>query len=159
MRLRKIARTALGILAVLLAAIGGMFGYLGYASHSGRAPGLGPQGLLAPCPPTPNCVSSETAADAAHAIAPLPVGRGGLRAAWNALRAAIVADGGRIAVDDEHYLAATFTSRIFRFTDDFEARPANDGSAIEVRSASRVGRGDLGVNRARVERLRKQLTP
>jgi uncharacterized protein (DUF1499 family) len=156
MRLKNLLGRTLGLLAVLLLAGLGMFAYLGYASHTGHAPGLQADGRLAPCPPTPNCVSSETATDAAHAIRPLGTA-GGQAAAWRALHAAILADGGRIVSEDENYLAATFTSRTFRFVDDFEARRGADGSVIEVRSASRVGRGDMGVNRARVERLRAQL--
>jgi uncharacterized protein (DUF1499 family) len=157
MRFKNLLKGTLGVLAVLLLAGTGMFAYLGYVSHRGHAPGLQPDGRLAPCPPTPNCVTSESATDATHAIRPLGGGPGGQAAIWQALRAAVLADGGHIVSEDEKYLAATFTSRIFRFVDDFEARCNADGPAIEVRSASRVGRGDMGVNRARVERLRADL--
>lgn len=52
-------------------------------------------------------------------------------------------------------IEATETSAIFRFVDDVvvEVRNADGGSRIEVRSKSRVGRGDLGANAARIEAL------
>ena len=61
---------------------------------------------------------------------------------------------GRITIRsrEEHYLHAEFTSRIFRFVDDVEFL-LEDG-IIHVRSASRVGRWDLGANRARIEDIR-----
>ena len=65
-----------------------------------------------------------------------------------------------IARDDARgTLEATQTSRVFRFVDDVvvRVRPAGDGSAVDVRSKSRVGRGDFGVNAARIRRLRDAL--
>jgi len=44
--------------------------------------------------------------------------------------------------------------RFFRFVDDIELRLEEDEGVVQVRSASRVGRSDFGVNRKRVERLR-----
>jgi len=58
-------------------------------------------------------------------------------------------------------LEATETSRTFRFVDDVvvRVRPAGDGSVVDVRSKSRVGRGDLGANAARIQRLADALEP
>jgi uncharacterized protein (DUF1499 family) len=58
-------------------------------------------------------------------------------------------------------LEATETSRIFRFVDDISVRvrPDGTGSVIDVRSKSRVGRGDMGANARRIEAFRKKLTP
>lgn len=61
-----------------------------------------------------------------------------------------------VTVKDE-YLHAEFTSRIFRFVDDLEIRIDPAARKAHVRSASRVGQGDLGVNRRRVEDLRQRL--
>jgi len=49
-------------------------------------------------------------------------------------------------------IAANETSRWFRFTDDVVIRVAQDGtgSRIDVRSVSRIGRSDFGVNAGRV---------
>lgn len=110
-------------------------------------------GRLAPCPPTPNCVISEAGADAGHAVAPLPLGdpatvRDSLAAVVGGFPRAEVVE----ARDD--YLRATFTSRVWRFVDDVEFRPDPAAGVVHVRSASRVGRGDMGVNRARVEAIR-----
>ena len=53
-----------------------------------------------------------------------------------------------------HYLHAISRTRLLRFTDDLELLLDEQRGQIDVRSASRVGYGDLGVNRRRVERLR-----
>lgn len=122
--------------------------------RSQTPPPLGPvDGHLRPCPDAPNCVCSQApASDAQHAIAPLG------HASWQALRRAIEVAGGKIDRDDGRYLHATFTSRIFRFVDDVEVlRDAN--GMLQIRSASRVGRSDLGVNRKRVETIRLEMKP
>jgi uncharacterized protein (DUF1499 family) len=62
--------------------------------------------------------------------------------------------GGSIQVENDNYLAATFASSIFRFVDDLEIRVDKDQKIIHLRSASRVGRSDQGVNRERIERLK-----
>ena len=56
-------------------------------------------------------------------------------------------------------LEATDTSRIFRFVDDVvvRVRPAGEGCEVDVRSRSRLGRGDMGANAARIRALRTAL--
>ena len=61
----------------------------------------------------------------------------------------------RVISADSHYLYAEFRSALLRYVDDVEFH--YDGSVIHVRSASRLGRRDFGVNRARVEELRKRI--
>lgn len=61
-----------------------------------------------------------------------------------------------MVTQDEHYLRAEFTSQVMRFVDDVEFLIGPQ--AVEVRSASRLGHADLGVNRARIEHLRQQLS-
>jgi len=107
-------------------------------------------GHLRPCPSSPNCVSSE-ASDTDLAPFELP-GEDG----WERLRLAIVSQGGSIEREDAGYLHATYRSRFFGFVDDLECRL--DGSTVQVRSASRLGWWDMGVNRRRVELLRKAMT-
>lgn len=113
-------------------------------------------GRLAPCPASPNCVSSE-ATDEVHAIAPLRI-RGDADAAWKGL-AAHLAGLPRVEVvtAENDYLHAVFTTRIMRYRDDVELALDAAAGAIRVRSASRVGYGDMGVNRARVESIRTAL--
>lgn len=108
---------------------------------------------LAPCPPSPNCVRSYDE-DPTHAVEPLPLGDPAT--AHGRLQAALLADP-RVEVVDASptWIRATATSAVFRFVDDIELWITPD--VVHVRSASRVGWGDLGVNRARVERLRRRL--
>ena len=63
--------------------------------------------------------------------------------------------GGSLQAEADNYLAFTFTSSIFRFVDDLEIRIDTDQDMIHMRSASRVGRSDRGVNKKRIEQLKK----
>ena len=56
----------------------------------------------------------------------------------------------------ENYIHAEFTSRLFRFVDDVEFCFDDDHKTIHLRSASRTGYSDLGVNRKRIERIRQR---
>ena len=121
---------------------------------AGTPPAKTPLGTLPPCPDKPNCVSS-LAPDEDHRVAPYTLAAG---QNWAAVRAAVAAMP-RTAIVEERtgYLHAECTSRIFRFVDDLELLSAKSGDRVDVRSASRVGYGDMGVNRERVEALRKAL--
>ena len=118
---------------------------------AGTPPPKTPAGTLPPCPDKPNCVSS-LAPDEDHRIEPYRLAAG---SDWTAVRAAVAAMP-RTAIVEERdgYLRAEATSRIFRFVDDLELLRSNTGDRVDVRSASRVGHGDMGVNRERVEALR-----
>jgi len=112
-------------------------------------------GHLRDCPASPNCVCSEAAKnDTGHYIKPLPIRDG---KSWATMVAAIEKLGGHIVVNDGQYLHATFTSLLFRYVDDVEARLDGSGHVIHLRSASRVGHSDLGANRRRLESLRSAL--
>jgi uncharacterized protein (DUF1499 family) len=115
-------------------------------------------GRLAPCKRTPNCVSSQAdPRDAEHFVAPL-AWRGASDEAMRAARKAIESmPGSRVIREERNYLYAEFRTRLMRYVDDLEL--AHDASAgvLHVRSASRLGRRDFGVNRARVETLRRLL--
>lgn len=110
---------------------------------------------LAPCPQRPNCVSS-LAEDDAHRVEPLPLD-GAPGEALARLRE-IIEQMPRSRVDEsgEAHLKARFRSRLFGFTDDLELRVDAEAGVIHVRSASRVGYSDLGVNRKRVEKIRSR---
>lgn len=106
-------------------------------------------GRLPPCKRTPNCVSSQTdAADREHYIAPLAFSGtiAELRRAIETLP--------RVTVIREtaDYLYAEFRTPLLRYVDDVEFLKA--GAVVHVRSASRLGRRDFGVNRRRVEEIR-----
>jgi uncharacterized protein (DUF1499 family) len=115
-------------------------------------------GRLAPCRRTPNCVSSQAdPADAVHYIAPIPF-KGDAAAAIAAARNA-VAGMRRATVIREApgYLYAEFRSRLIGFVDDVEFAFDGQAGVLHVRSSSRLGRRDYGVNRARVESLRRRI--
>ncbi len=113
-------------------------------------------GRLAPCPDSPNCVSSE-ATDEVHAIAAYRI-QGDATAAWQALESQL-AELPRVEVvtDEGGYLHAVFTTRLMRYRDDVEFELDAAAGVIRVRSASRVGYGDMGANRERIESIRAAL--
>jgi len=108
-------------------------------------------GKLTPCPNTPNCVSSQSS-DQEHAIEPLPYAQIAdlKRVVKNMERTTIIEE-------TENYLYAEFKSKLMGFVDDVEFHKDDINQVIHVRSASRLGKSDLGVNRKRVEEIRQQL--
>ena len=109
---------------------------------------------FAPCPESPNCVSSYATGEL-HAIDPVPLPADDPMRALRDVVASLPRT--KIVVEDGDYLHATFTSLVFRFVDDVEFRIDREAGVIHVRSASRVGYGDMGVNRRRVESIRERL--
>ena len=134
----------IGAVAII---VGGFF-YLGQKSQSGEAPGL-VNGALAPCPDKPNCENSEGWNVADENVKPYSP------EVWESIPAVVPSLGGKIITNTDNYIAAEFTSSVFRFIDDVEFRKAED--AVHIRSASRVGHSDMGANRKRVEALRSAL--
>ena len=130
---------------------------LGIKSQSGKAPGL-VNSQLSRCPATPNCVNSEYGEQDSHYTSPLMYHEKDKVkiSVLEKLETIILQSGGKIVKQDANYIAATFTSRLFRFVDDLEIRIDEQQKLIHFRSASRVGRSDLGANKKRVE-LIKQL--
>ncbi len=128
-----------------------------------RGPGgLGvTNGNLLPCPNSPNCVSSQTV-DEARYVNPLRY-EGTLGEARDRVLSLLGSmERVRIVIAEENYIRAEFTSALFRFVDDVEFYLDGDGKTIHVKSASRIGYSDLGVNRRRVETIRKkflEMTP
>jgi uncharacterized protein (DUF1499 family) len=119
--------------------------------------------LKAPSP-TPNSVSSQahlhagTGALVDYAQIEPIAGGGDLAATMAHLRRAIEATpGSRIVEARPDYIHAQFTSRGLKFVDDAEFWASEAENVIHVRSASRLGRKDFGVNRARIESLRAAL--
>jgi uncharacterized protein (DUF1499 family) len=113
-------------------------------------------GRLAPCPATPNCVGSQDL-DLAHRIAAIPYS-GSAEQAISTLKQAINAlPRTKILSETENYLYVEFTSNLLGFVDDVELY-ADGAGAIQVRSASRLGESDLGVNAKRLESLRLALS-
>ncbi len=113
-------------------------------------------GKLAPCPSTPNCVCSQSE-DAEHKIEPLTY-KSTPEVAFTQLKQAIASQPRtKIITQSPNYLYAEFTSAIMKFVDDVEFYLDEDAKVIHVRSASRLGQSDLGVNRKRIETIRAKL--
>lgn len=103
-------------------------------------------GKLTPCPGTPNCVCSQSDRPQ-EKIEPLPA------VSLDQLREVIVAmERTAIIEQTDNYLYAEFTTPLMGYVDDVEF--FHDGNAIQVRSASRLGKSDLGLNRQRIEMIR-----
>jgi uncharacterized protein (DUF1499 family) len=115
-------------------------------------------GRLAPPKRTPNCVSSQAdPADAEHYIAPIAF-KGDAAAAAAAMRRAVEGMTDATIIRQEgSYLYAEYRTKLMRFVDDVELLHDPKAGVIHVRSASRLGRRDFGVNRARVESLRRRI--
>ncbi|WP_020564357.1 DUF1499 domain-containing protein [Methylosarcina fibrata] len=112
---------------------------------------------LAPCPNTPNCVSSQAPKDSGHYIAPFKI-KGKVEDAWAALQRTLAGQKRTVITEAGNgALHAEATTLVFRFVDDVDAVLDADAKLIHIRSASRVGYSDLGVNRRRMEALRRQL--
>lgn len=111
---------------------------------------------LAPCPTTPNCVVSQ-GADVTHAIDAIPY-NGDRQTAYQALLDVLsVVPRTEIVTQTENYIRAESSSRLLGFVDDVEFFFPADEAVIHLRSASRLGESDLGVNRRRLEQIRLAL--
>ena len=141
------------IVSLIVVAILVLF-VLGQKSQSGEANGL-VEARLTKCPDKPNCICTEFEADATHYIDPIVFAQSNGLGFLSRLKNSIREMGGSIQAEADNYLAFTFTSSIFRFVDDLEIRIDTDQNMIHMRSASRVGRSDRGVNKKRIEQLKK----
>ncbi len=115
-------------------------------------------GRLARPRSTPNCVSSQAdPSDAGHYIAPIAF-KGKAPDAIAAARKAVEGMARATVVrHEENYLYAEFKSKLMGYVDDVEFTCDEKAALLHVRSASRLGRRDYGVNRARVEALRSRI--
>ena len=111
----------------------------------------GSERQLTPCPNKPNCVLSLSTKES-QSIKAFPLIDNNKKLSWEKLINAINKSGGEVLIDDGQYCHAVFTSTIFRFKDDLEI--VLHDNQIDIRSASRAGKSDLGQNRKRVEKIR-----
>ncbi|WP_166267909.1 DUF1499 domain-containing protein [Marinobacter caseinilyticus] len=110
---------------------------------------------LAACPSKPNCVSSQSETRRHH-IKPLAY-RGSPQQAMSRLKGIVNAQPGSQLIDEtEGYLYFECRSKRLGFVDDLEFYCQPDRQCVQVRSASRLGFSDMGVNRKRVESIRRQ---
>ncbi len=149
--MKSLAMIVVGLVLV------GFLAYIVMAVLSQREPdNLGLQnGQLKPCPSTPNCVCSEShsQSDSQHFIEAIT----GNAQTWDALKQVMLEQGGDIQEASGDYMHIIFSTAVFHFVDDVELRFDREQHLIHLRSASRIGRSDFGVNRKRVETLKKAL--
>lgn len=128
-------------------------GVLGMAACApGPLGAAAPDCRLAPCPDSPNCVASLDANPQRRIPAYAPGGDPGQ--AWQALRERLQAlPRTQVLVDEPAHLQASVRSALLGFVDDVELRYCAADGVIVLRSASRSGYWDMGVNRRRIERL------
>ncbi len=153
--IKNIFLIAVGLVALVV--IAGQAGLLG-----GQRPELGVvDGRLQPPSPTPNSVSSQTHLHPGHpqaayaAVEPLPLKAAGAAASLRVLTGVLQAmPGVTVVAQKDNYLRAQAQTRWLKFIDDLEFWIDPQQTRIEVRSASRLGRKDFGVNRQRLESIR-----
>ncbi len=105
------------------------------------------------CGDKPNCVSTQDTRDE-HYLEPFVLTDSATLDAIEQI--ALNLPGAKTAVKEGDYLRIECTSKIMRFVDDLELK-ITDGKLV-VRSESRLGYSDFGVNRKRANQLRKELT-
>jgi len=136
-----------------------------FGAFSGRAPGnLGARdGKFKPPSKTPNSVSSQADLWVQHPmqdyarIAPLALKGSGQATIAQIKSIAETLPGAQVVDARDDYLYVRFTTRWMKFVDDAEFWFDPQNNVVQARSASRVGRKDFGVNRARIEAIRQAL--
>jgi uncharacterized protein (DUF1499 family) len=117
---------------------------------------VGSDNVLAPCPDTPNCVSTE-ATKASQRVPSVPFTDAPEAALRRAKVALLAEERSTITVERAGYLRGECRSLVFRFVDDVDIVVDSATRVFRFRSASRVGRSDLGVNRQRITRIAARL--
>ncbi|MFO7540071.1 MAG: DUF1499 domain-containing protein [Chloroflexota bacterium] len=145
------------LLAVLLSGLAGfaLLRWLLIPLASPEPDNLGVQnGRLAPCPDSPNCVSTQ-AEHSLHRIDPIPYEGETAVVHQDLLRILHEMPRSTIRYTDPTYIHAEFRSPTWGFVDDVEFYFDEANQLIHFRSAARLGEGDMGINRARMEEIRE----
>ena len=125
------------------------------ATHVVAGTTAGPE-LLSPCPLSPNCVSSLSE-NKKQFVEPFKYSGSPEKARQNLISILENTEGARLVKNEENYVHAEFRSLFFRFVDDVQFFLPAEESIIHIKSASRLGYYDFGVNRRRLEHLRVEL--
>jgi uncharacterized protein (DUF1499 family) len=147
------------LLAALLgvAAVFALLRWLLIPVASPRPDNLGLQnGRLAPCPDSPNCVSTQ-AERSLHLIEPILYEAETAVVHQRLLRILDEMPRSTIIRTEPTYIHAEFRSPTWGFIDDVEFYFDEANRLIHFRSAARLGYGDRGVNRARMEEIRERM--
>ena len=116
-------------------------------------------GRFAPCPDSPNCVSTQaSASDQEHYSAPLPFSGSAEQAKGQLLATLQTLPRLQVITEAGNYLHGEARTPLMGYVDDVEFYIDSASQTIQFRSASRIGRGDLGANRRRMEEIRARFT-
>jgi uncharacterized protein (DUF1499 family) len=111
-------------------------------------------GKFHPCPKSPNCVSTQSS-DEKHKMEPIKY-EGSLEEAKSKIITITKSlKRSKIVIETENYLHIEFRTAVWRFVDDVEFFFDDTEKIIHFRSAARLGYSDLGVNRKRMENIKK----
>ena len=145
----------MSLLSIIFGLIITLFCNLTFSSSAWAATDIN-HSRLDPCPSSPNCVVSQNG-DEEHTIEPITYKSDRATARETLLKVLSVVPRTEVTEQTDDYIHAESTSRIFKFVDDVEFYFPEDEDVIQLRSASRVGESDLGVNRRRIEQIRLAL--
>ncbi|MEQ8466644.1 DUF1499 domain-containing protein [Coleofasciculus sp. E2-BRE-01] len=153
--LKAILIVLIALIFIVACSIGVTLTVSGGEMFAGKRPtNLGIEsGKLTACPESPNCVNSQ-AQDAQHKIDPLTYKSAPAKAIADLKTVIENMERTKIITESENYLYAEFATKLMGFVDDVEFFLDEGANVIHVRSASRLGQSDLGVNRKRVETIR-----
>ncbi len=129
-----------------------VFFLLSHSTHASEFKSGLVNGKLQSCPDSPNCINSE-----ALTISPINISKIETKLVWSLLQKVINEQDGDIQSKSTDYLSAIFISDIFGFIDDVEARLDLEAKVIHLRSASRSGYYDFGVNARRLKAIKKAM--
>ena len=116
--------------------------------------GIQSNGELKPCPSKPNCVSSYCdPSDSEHFIKAIDLKKS-IPASLEDLKSVLAKNEKAVIIKEtDTYIYAEFTSKIMGFVDDVEFYLDTKSNKLHYRSASRLGKSDLGVNRKRINQI------
>lgn len=156
--LKSVVIIFIALVLVATCLIGTTLTFSGGTMFAGTRPtNIGVQsGKLASCPSSPNCVSSQSQ-DAEHKIAPLTYNSTATEAMAKLKKVIESLEKTKIITETDNYLYAEFSSKLMGFVDDVEFLIDDNSKVIHVRSASRLGQSDLGMNRKRIETIREKM--
>ena len=156
--MRKSRMTVIITIVLMVVVLGGIALRLSvpYLSKDSAAAGItlkDDKSVLGDCPDTPNCQGSE-ASRSNQSVDRFELTKASDLAITTLAEIVLSQPHTRIVEQDLRYLHATFSSRIMGFTDDVEFLLSDDQKSIQIRSASRLGKSDLGANLKRIVHLR-----
>lgn len=158
--LRSVLIIAISLVLVAVCWLGVTLAFSGGTMFAGKRPiniGVQESKQLAPCPSSPNCVNSQSQ-DTQHKIEPLTYESTPTQVMANLKTVIQNMERTTIITETENYLYTEFKSKLMGFVDDVEFFLDPSAKVIHVRSASRLGDSDLGVNRKRIETIRAKLS-